>query len=180
MQTEERRGVKKNMIAYRIDGGGQCQTVSFPSHQHFLQMVLTQDIHHVLYYPPLSAVHSVPNVDKSVAVYASPHHGVVFILPQCGDCLNTQEISLLYQWALTMRLRLAYPFLRKDILPAEADNYNPLDIQRWCDTQIDAFTFFRIGQLALQRTRKRRRAGGGDIRNEPRLAQPSAPPISSG
>lgn len=143
------------MIAYRIDDGGQCQAVTFPTYQHLVQMVLAHDIHHILHHPPLSNTPAIHNFSKAVTMYVSPHHNVVFIFPLDHTTLTSDEIYALYRWSIQCRLRLAYPFLRKEVLPPETE-CQPLDVNRWCDTQIDAFTFFCIRKVTHRRLRRRK------------------------
>ena len=75
--------------------------------------------------------------------------------PPRGDRFCAQ-LAAIHAWALRHRHALAYPLLMTDLLNTRTDGSSGPNVVDWCDSQIDAFTFFSVGQTIQRRQKKDR------------------------
>lgn len=138
------------MLAYCVDQDGGCRAVQYPTQAHLVQMLRAVQLDHVLYYPvdnPCFVVYFHPGSDTGSAD-ASPRGriGTVYIVPLVGGTPSTADLARLYAWCLRWHRTHGYPFLTVAALPPAPNqsNNDAAAVRSWCDTQIDAFTFWML------------------------------------
>ena len=152
------------MISYFIDEGGQCSTVSYPTHEYLMRLVAQHHLDHVMH---CCAPAHVPFV-----AYLSLQSTVMFLCAPLGAAASgwgrrlaatSEELAGVYRWALLNRHRYAYPYLRTDVVPPTPNVCltTRSAVAEWCDAQIDAFILFRCKQVLRQRRRKSEPGGAG-------------------
>lgn len=128
------------MLAYCVDEAGGCRAMQYPTHAHLMQLMRDVAlVDHILYYP----------VDTpAFAVYyhegGSRMGGTVYIVPLTGAPPATSDLSRACAWARRWSSSHGYPFLTVATLPPTPNQSHNDDraVRSWCDTQIDAFTFW--------------------------------------